>query len=58
MLADIARRDARDAERADAPMRAAEDSVTLDTTRLDIDQSFAKAVEIVESRARANHAGA
>ncbi len=58
VLADIARRDTRDAERADAPMRAAEDSVTLDTTRLDIDQSFAKAVEIVESRARAKRPGA
>ena len=51
VLADIARRDARDAERADAPMRAAADAVTLDTTRLDIDASFARAVEIVETRA-------
>ncbi len=51
VLADIARRDARDAERADAPMRAAADAVTLDTTRLDIESSFARAVEIVESRA-------
>jgi cytidylate kinase len=58
VLADIARRDARDSGRADAPMRAADDSVTLDTTRLDIDQSFAKAVGIVESRVRANHVGA
>ena len=53
VLADIARRDARDAERADAPMRAAADAVTLDTTRLDIESSFARAVEMdVESRAR------
>jgi cytidylate kinase len=50
VLADIEKRDARDAERADAPMRAAEDAVTLDTTRLNIEQSFARAVEIVESR--------
>jgi cytidylate kinase len=50
VLADIARRDARDAERADAPMRAAEDAITLDTTRLDIEASFARAVEIVEGR--------
>ena len=51
VLADIAKRDARDAERADAPMRAADDAVTLDTSRLDIDASFARAVEIVERRA-------
>jgi len=51
VLADIARRDARDAERADAPMRAAADAITLDTTRLDIDASFARAVDIVEGRA-------
>jgi len=50
VLADIARRDARDAGRADAPMRAAPDAVTLDTTRFDIDASFARAVEIVETR--------
>jgi cytidylate kinase len=50
VLADIEKRDARDAERADAPMRAAEDAVTLDTTRLNIEQSFTRAVEIVESR--------
>ena len=59
VLADIARRDARDAGRADAPMRPADDAVTLDTTRLDIDQSFARAVEIIESRLRnAKPAGA
>ena len=50
VLADIARRDARDAERADAPMRAAGDAITLDTTRLDIDASLARAIAIVESR--------
>ncbi len=52
VLADIARRDARDAERADAPMRAAADAIALDTTRLDIDASLARAVAIVESRVR------
>jgi len=50
VLADIARRDARDAERADAPMRAAADAVELDTTSLDIDASLARAIEIVESK--------
>ncbi len=50
VLADIARRDARDADRPDAPMRAAPDAVTLDTTRLDVESAFARAVEIVDSR--------
>jgi cytidylate kinase len=50
VLADIQKRDARDAERAEAPMRAAADSETLDTTRFDIEQAFARAVAIVEAR--------
>jgi cytidylate kinase len=50
VLADIARRDARDAERADAPMRAADDAVELDTTSLDIDASLARAIAIVDRR--------
>ena len=50
VLADIIRRDARDAERSDAPMRAAADAETLDTTRLDIESAFARALAIVEAR--------
>ena len=50
VLADITRRDARDAERLDAPMRAAVDAETLDTTRLDIESAFARALAIVEAR--------
>jgi len=50
VLADILRRDARDAARADAPMRAAADAETLDTTRFDIEAAFARAVAIVEAR--------
>ena len=49
VLADIVKRDARDAERADAPMRAAPDAVTLDTSRLDIEAAFAAALRIVEA---------
>jgi CMP/dCMP kinase len=52
VLADIKRRDARDAERADAPMRAAADAETLDTTRLDIESAFSCALTIVEARRR------
>ncbi len=52
VLADIAKRDARDRERADAPMRAAADAAQLDTTNLDIEAAFALALAIVETRAR------
>jgi CMP/dCMP kinase len=52
VLADIVRRDARDADRSDAPMRAASDAETLDTTRLDIENAFARALAIVEARRR------
>ena len=50
VLADILKRDARDAERADSPMHAAADAETLDTTRLDVERAFARAMEIVEAR--------
>jgi cytidylate kinase len=51
VLADIAKRDARDRDRADAPMRAAADAVELDTTSLDIDAAFALALAVVEASA-------
>ncbi len=51
VLADIARRDARDRDRADAPMRAAADAVEIDTTSLDIEAAFARALGIVDARA-------
>ena len=50
VLEDIVARDARDTARADAPMKAAEDAVHLDTSDLDIDQVFAKAKAIVDER--------
>lgn len=50
VLEDIRARDARDAARADAPMKAADDAVHLDTSDLDIDQVFAKAKAIVDER--------
>ncbi|MDX7953645.1 (d)CMP kinase [Lichenihabitans sp. Uapishka_5] len=49
VLADILRRDERDASRSVAPLRAADDAVTLDTTALDIAGAFAAAVAIVEA---------
>ncbi|HXV00873.1 MAG TPA: (d)CMP kinase [Caulobacteraceae bacterium] len=53
ILADIARRDARDEARAAAPLKPAPDAVLLDTTDLSIDAAFDAARRIVEAaRAR------
>lgn len=48
MLEQTRERDARDAERADAPMQAAHDACLLDTTSLSIDAAVADAIRIVE----------
>lgn len=47
VLADVTARDARDAGRADAPMKAAEDAAIFDTTSLDIDTAIAQAIDLV-----------
>jgi len=52
VLADIARRDARDSGRADAPLAVAADAVTLDTTDLGIEAAVAAALAAVEARRR------
>jgi cytidylate kinase len=49
VLADIRRRDARDASRASAPLKAADDAVLLDTTDLDREAAFQAACRIVEA---------
>jgi cytidylate kinase len=49
VLADIRRRDERDAGRAVAPLKRAADAHLLDTTHLDIDAAFRAAVDIVEA---------
>ena len=50
VLREVIERDARDAGRADAPMRAAQDAVVLDTSDMSIDQAVAKAVALIEAR--------
>jgi cytidylate kinase len=47
VLADIRRRDERDAARAVAPLKPAPDAVLLDTTALDIEAAFQEALKIV-----------
>ncbi|ADL00100.1 (d)CMP kinase [Brevundimonas subvibrioides] len=54
MLADIQRRDERDAGRGSAPMVQADDAVLLDTTDMDIESAFDAARRIVEA-ARVRH---
>jgi len=53
-LTDIERqlveRDARDAGRADAPMKPAQDALLLDTSQLSIDAAINKAVELVTDK--------
>ena len=48
VLADVTTRDARDAERAEAPMIAAVDAVMIDTSNLTINAAIAVAVSIVQ----------
>jgi cytidylate kinase len=50
ILEEIRRRDERDASRATAPLRAAADSVELDTTDLDIEAAFNRALAIVQAQ--------
>ncbi|MFC5506857.1 MULTISPECIES: (d)CMP kinase [Hyphomicrobiales] len=50
ILADIRRRDARDSGRSDAPLKAADDAVILDTSALTIEEALAAAIAIVDRR--------
>ncbi len=50
ILRDIQRRDERDINRSTAPLKAAEDALTLDTTHLDADAAFRAALVLVEGR--------
>jgi len=57
VLAQLKERDARDASRKDAPMKPAEDAVGIDTTALTPEETFIRAVAIVELRRLAARAG-
>ncbi|MEP0049328.1 MAG: (d)CMP kinase, partial [Roseobacter sp.] len=49
VLADVVERDARDRDRAEAPLRPAVDAVTIDTTDIDASAAIARAIEIVNT---------
>ena len=50
VLADLRKRDAADSSRAIAPLAAAEDAVTLDTTELDLDESLEAMLAIIDGK--------
>ena len=50
LLRDIRERDARDAGRAAAPLRPADDAVLLDTTHLTIDEAIARVLSLWQAR--------
>jgi len=52
LLRDIRERDARDAGRAAAPLRPADDAVLLDTTHLTIDEAIARVLALYQARAQ------
>lgn len=58
ILKDILARDARDAQRAAAPMKPAGDAALLDTTSLDIDAAFEAARGLVEAALARKRSGA
>jgi len=49
VLADVKERDARDRDRAEAPMVAAKDATVIDTSALSIDEAIAAAVSAIEA---------
>ena len=56
-LADIERRDARDTERADSPLRPASDAHLLDTSEMDIETAFQAARALVDQALATRNAG-
>lgn len=50
VLADIARRDARDMGRTDSPLKPADDAHLLDTTEMDIEAAFQAAITLIDDR--------
>jgi cytidylate kinase len=53
ILAQVLARDARDRERAEAPLKPAEDAHLLDTSKLDIEAAFRAARQIIDARIQA-----
>jgi cytidylate kinase len=52
IIRDLRARDERDRNRADSPLKPAQDSVILDSTDLTLDQAVSEAVNIVAGKLR------
>lgn len=52
VLSDVRARDARDSDRAEAPLRPAEDAIMLDTTEMSVAEAVAKAIALVDAARR------
>ena len=50
VLEDLRERDERDAARATAPLKPADDAVVIDTTSMSIEQAVAKVIELIEAK--------
>ncbi len=50
VLADVRARDERDTNRAEAPLRPAEDAIMIDTSDMSIDAAVAAAISVIEAR--------
>lgn len=50
VLADMMDRDARDSGRTASPLRPADDAILFDTTHMEIDEAFDKAVQIIRDK--------
>ncbi|CUI00193.1 (d)CMP kinase [Leisingera aquaemixtae] len=50
VLADVKARDDRDMNRAEAPLKPADDAVLIDTSELSIEEALARALAVIESR--------
>jgi len=57
ILDDIRKRDARDSERNDAPLKPATDAVLLDTTDMNVEKALAAALAIVEAAQKPRREG-
>ncbi|MCW2370121.1 (d)CMP kinase [Sphingobium sp. B11D3D] len=55
LSADLAERDARDMQRADAPLKQAQDADLLDTSNLSIDAAVQHAIALVDARLKSRH---
>ena len=53
VLDEVRKRDARDSERADAPLRPAEDAILIDTTEMSIDEAVQAAETVVRKKLEA-----